>query len=131
MTYEISKEFAWSASHRLDGLPDGHPCSRLHGHNYIARVTIAADTLDPVGFVLDFGRLSVLRDYIDAHLDHRHLNDVMDENPTAEHLAHHLTDRAAALLAGARTDTGMYVSVDVSETPKTWARGPVMALPTQ
>lgn len=118
--YEISKDFTWSASHVLDGLPDGHPCGRLHGHNYIARVTIAADDLNPVGFVVDFGELSTIRDYIDDTFDHRHLNDVVDFNPTAENLARHLAGHTSTALAG-KIHGPFDVSVSVSETPKTWA----------
>lgn len=39
--YEITKEFHFSASHQLDYLPEGHQCKRLHGHNYIVKVTLA------------------------------------------------------------------------------------------
>ena len=44
--YTISKDFAWSASHVLDGLPKGHQCGRLHGHNYVARIELSGHTLD-------------------------------------------------------------------------------------
>src|SRR5215468_9371730 len=33
--YTISKFFEFSAAHHLTGLPDDHPCSRVHGHNYV------------------------------------------------------------------------------------------------
>ena len=36
--YTIAKRFAFSASHIIGGLPDKHPCSRLHGHNYEVEV---------------------------------------------------------------------------------------------
>ena len=120
--YQISKDFPWSASHVLNGLHDDHPCGRLHGHNYVARVTIEAATLDENGFVVDYGRLAPFKAYIDEVLDHRHLNDVTDENPTAEHLADMLTAVAGTCVHGQR-DVTMYVTVAVSETPKTWARG--------
>ena len=120
MTYTISKDFPWSASHQLVGLPDDHPCSRLHGHNYIARVTITADTLDDTGFVIDYGQLAGVRRYIDDTLDHQHLNHIFRFNPTAENLARHLSDVVSkALTTSARDD--LTVSVAVSETPKTWA----------
>ncbi|HUM68046.1 MAG TPA: 6-carboxytetrahydropterin synthase, partial [Chloroflexota bacterium] len=32
--YTISKQFHFSASHQLNGLPLEHQCARLHGHNY-------------------------------------------------------------------------------------------------
>lgn len=115
--YSITKDFAWSASHVLDGLPDDHPCARLHGHNYIARVRLEADDLDAVGFVVDFGELRFVGDYIDTHFDHRHLNDVLPFNPTAEHLAEHL----AGITRRGVPREGLLVEVSISETPKTWA----------
>ena len=36
--FKISKEFYFSAAHALFGLPDDHPCTRLHGHNYVVTV---------------------------------------------------------------------------------------------
>ncbi len=123
MTYTISKDFTWSASHVLNGLPAAHPCGRLHGHNYTARVSIQAPTLDHTGFVVDYGTLKPVQAYIDNVLDHRHLNDLMDGNPTAEHLAELLTEVAARAVRGLR-DVDLYVEVAVSETPKTWATAP-------
>lgn len=112
--FEISKDFAFSYSHALDGLPEGHQCARLHGHNGIVKVTLVADVLDETGFVLDYGDLSPLGRYLDATFDHRHLNDVVPFNPTAERLAKHLYDWC-------REQGWPVVAVSWSETPKTWA----------
>lgn len=111
--YEISKDFTFSASHQLHGLPDGHQCARLHGHNYVVRVVLDSLGLDEHGFVIDYGDLAPLADYIDTALDHRHLNDLLIQ-PTAEHLAEHLTKRCRQMGWPVR-------AVGVSETPKTWA----------
>lgn len=115
MTWRISKDHTFSASHLLHGLPDDHPCGRLHGHNYRVRAVLHSDTLDDVGFVVDYARLRPLFDWIDQHLDHRHLNDVLIWNPTAERLAWYIGQWASAQLPG------LVESVGVSETPKTWA----------
>ena len=118
MTYTIEKDFAFSASHQLDGLPDGHQCGRLHGHNYVIRVRLTGTRLLGPGFLFDYGDLAPVKAMIDNELDHRHLNDVIASNPTAE--------RLARTIAGACTERlnlppGITVSVGVSETPKTWA----------
>lgn len=114
MTYFITKDFDFAASHQLRGLPASHKCSRLHGHNYLVRITLAAEQLDPVGFVVDYGALASFKALLDNRLDHRHLNDVLQANPTAEVLA--------AWLFGQAADLGFpVVEVAVSETPKTWA----------
>lgn len=117
--YSISKEFHFSASHQLNGLPDDHQCARLHGHNYIVRLELTSRDTNPVGFILDYGDLAPFKTYLDEHFDHRHLNDVVPFNPTAEKLAYWLTIQAAELLD---PPAGVELSVAVSETPKTWAR---------
>lgn len=114
----ISKEFAFSSSHQLDGLPEDHPCSRLHGHNYAVKLELSGPT-DATGFVMDYRALAPFKDYLDDTLDHRHLNDVLGFQPTAENLASHLTHMAENLLPIPDGVSRMHVSV--SETPKTWA----------
>lgn len=121
--FTIAKRFDWSSSHVLAGLPGDHPCSRLHGHNYEAVVTLAADELDAVGFVVDYRALGAIKAWIDDHLDHRHLNDVSTlagANPTAEFLAESLFYVAAAALGDVRPDA-LLLSVTVKETSKTSA----------
>lgn len=48
---------------------DGH-CALLHGHNWALRLTFACSKPDENGFVIDFGKLRYIRDWIDEHLDH-------------------------------------------------------------
>jgi len=88
--FTISKEFHFSASHILEGLPIGHQCGRLHGHNYIFIIELKSKVLNEVGFVKDYGELKEVKDYIDKTLDHRHLNDVFVFNPSAELMARHM-----------------------------------------
>lgn len=114
MTYTISKEFAFSASHQLSHLPPEHQCSRLHGHNILVRVTLTSHYLDATGFVLDYGELKPLKEWIDATLDHRHLNDVVDFNPTAENFCKYIYDLCTSW-------KWPVLKVEWSETPKTWA----------
>lgn len=95
--YTISKEFHFSASHILDGLPNGHPCGRLHGHNYRIIIALQSDALNDVGFVRDFGELKAFKSFIDTTLDHRHLNDVLPMQPSAEHIARWLYEQAKPL----------------------------------
>ena len=85
--YKISKEFHFSAAHKLEGLPADHPCSNLHGHNYIVIVELEASELNEVGFVTDYRKLSPIKEFIDKYLDHQNLNDALDFNPTVENIA--------------------------------------------
>ncbi|MFD2204584.1 6-carboxytetrahydropterin synthase QueD [Kiloniella antarctica] len=113
--YRISKQFAFSASHQLMGVPEGHPCSRLHGHNYIVEIELSGETLNEAGFVRDYLELGDLKKYIDNVLDHRHLNEVLgDEMVTAERLAKHLFDWSFVRWPEV-------TAMRISETPKTWA----------
>ncbi|MBY5855754.1 6-carboxytetrahydropterin synthase QueD [Rhizobium ruizarguesonis] len=113
--YRITKEFHLSASHQLDHLPADHQCARLHGHNYVVVVELAAENLNDDGFVRDYHDLSPLKRYIDEALDHRHLNDVFGHSKvTSEFLARHFYDWCKPRFP----ETS---SVRVSETPKTWA----------
>lgn len=113
--FEISKDHHFSYSHQLEGLPDEHPCSRLHGHNAIVRVTLASDELDSVGFVVDYGEMKPLFNWVDEQFDHRHLNDRVEFNPTAELLSQYLFGVAFHQFHLP------VVAVAWSETPKTWA----------
>lgn len=112
--YTISKQFSFSASHRLHGLAPDHPCSRLHGHNYVIEVVLASPTLNQASFVVDYNDLSPLRQMIDEELDHRHLNDVFSFQTSAENIAHYL-------YRWAKERWPEVISVRVSETTKTWA----------
>lgn len=113
----IAKSFEFSASHILEGLPEGHKCGRLHGHNYVVDVQLGALRLDEHGFVFDYGDLDPVKAMLDKNFDHRHLNDVVDFQPSAENLAKHLFERIALLLSGETIVT----AVRVHETPKTVA----------
>ncbi|APX69987.1 queuosine biosynthesis protein QueD [Brucella sp. 10RB9215] len=113
--FRITKEFHFSASHQLTGLPADHQCARLHGHNYIVEVELSAPDLDTHGFVRDYHELAAFKHYIDDTFDHRHLNDVLGhEQTTAERLAKHFFDWCHARWPEIS-------AVRVSETPKTWA----------
>lgn len=113
--YKITKEFHFSASHQLIGLPDDHPCARLHGHNYIVKVELMSDELNEHGFVKDYRDLTPLKNYIDDELDHRHLNEVFGhDGMTAEYLSKTLYEWCSERWSEVS-------AVMVSETPKTWA----------
>lgn len=112
--YRITKRFAFSASHQLTHLPEGHQCARLHGHNYEVELELASEDLNPDQFVIDYGELSGFKRIMDEELDHRHLNSFMT-HPTAELLACWLYNRAAALYGS------LVTACRVMETPKTCA----------
>lgn len=48
---------------------DGH-CSQIHGHNWSFTFTFGCTELDECGFVVDFGKLKPIKNWIDENLDH-------------------------------------------------------------
>jgi len=114
----IAKEFHFSASHVLQGLKEGHPCGRLHGHNYVVIVTLFAPDLDKNGFVVDYNEFKPFKDYIDDKVDHRHLNDLWPFQPSAEKMAEYFYNKVQEEIPVLK----QYIhSVTVKETPKTAA----------
>lgn len=68
--YVISKEFDFSAAHRIEGHPK---CGRLHGHNYVVTIELSAINLNVDSMILDYGVVKqIVKPIIDA-MDHRYL----------------------------------------------------------
>jgi 6-pyruvoyltetrahydropterin/6-carboxytetrahydropterin synthase len=111
--WRISKTFQFSAAHYLNDLVEGHPCGRLHGHNYEVELYLESPALDDVGFVRDYGELGRFKTWLDNTFDHRQINDTIAQ-PTAENMAKLFYERAVALYPEV-------TAVRVSETPKTTA----------
>ena len=113
--FKITKEFSFCASHQLLGLANCHPCSKIHGHNYIVKVEMSRENLCKIGFVVDYRKMEKIKKYLDETVDHKHLNDVFDFNPTAENMANYFYHSW-------KTDFPEISAIEVSETPKTNAR---------
>ncbi len=104
----IAKTFRFEAAHHLPNVPDGHQCARVHGHSYEVEVAVKGDVDPELGWVMDFAELSSAWAMTGALMDHRDLNDIID-NPTAEILALYLGSTLEQLV------DGLY-SVTVKET---------------
>lgn len=81
--YYVQKRMEISAAHKLN-LNYDSPCQNLHGHNYIVDVYCKAEDLNENGMVIDF---TVIKEKVHKVMDHNYLNDIMDNNPTAENMA--------------------------------------------
>lgn len=81
--YTVIKRMEVSASHALR-LSYRSKCENLHGHNWIITVYCRSEVLNADGMVVDF---SHIKQQIHDRLDHKHLNDVLLFNPTAENIA--------------------------------------------
>ena len=100
--HTIKKEFHFSSAHQLYGLPDSHPCSRVHGHNYILTVYLKGE-LDKIGFVQDYRELDDIKKYVDDVLDHRNLNDIFPaHNTTVENMTKLIYDYFRNILLTSR-----------------------------
>ncbi|WP_083792787.1 6-carboxytetrahydropterin synthase QueD [Kribbella flavida] len=98
---EIFREFTFEAAHRLPNVPEGHKCSRLHGHSFKVVVSVAGPVDPDLGWVMDFGDVKAAFTPLEDQLDHRYLNEVNGlENPTSENLARWIWDRLRPELAG-------------------------------
>lgn len=111
--FRIRKTMEISASHQLT-LGYSSPCRNLHGHNYYITVYIKADKLNQDGMVVDF---TDIKKCVHDYMDHKHLNDLFEFNPTAENMAYWI---AVHLDVGRTVDDierGLHCyRVDVEET---------------
>lgn len=114
MQFMIFKEFHFESCHRLMA-PYHGKCNHLHGHSFVVRIEVAANTLDERGFVMDFSELKPLKTWIDSELDHATLVSENDSsliawlrenkqkyftfpvNPTSEMIAKTIAEKAHAL----------------------------------
>lgn len=96
---EIRKSLRFEAAHRLNGLPAGHKCARLHGHSYRATVVLRGVVDSKLGWFMDFGDLKEVMAPLIDRLDHRYLNEIPGlENPTAEVIARYIYENLLPLL---------------------------------
>ena len=106
----------FSASHQLR-LYDGS-LEPLHGHNWRARVTVSAKSLDTIGVVMDFHELERLLNRIIDPLHNTHLNDHAElnrMNPSAESVALYIAQQLKL------PEEKKLTKVEVWETPQNCA----------
>ena len=69
LNYTCSKIFTdFPFAHRQH-LHDGH-CAIIHGHNWSFEFQFACRELDENGFVVDFGKLKWMKQWLEKHFDH-------------------------------------------------------------
>ena len=128
---------AFDAAHRVKDHES--VCKYIHGHRYQFEATFAAETLDPLGRVVDFGVIkTLLGGWIQEHWDHTlilHEDDqtlgeaiasythqtvyYLPYNPTAEHMADYLLTEICPQLF---TTTGLRcIAIRLYETPHCYA----------
>ncbi|MEL6369519.1 MAG: 6-carboxytetrahydropterin synthase [Pseudomonadota bacterium] len=99
--YEQSYQFSFEAAHELGAnikmsdSPDGeaHPYSRIHGHSFVATVTLGAANLSDGKWIVDYAELKRDCQNVASRLDHRLLNEIEGlSTPTLECLARWIFD---------------------------------------
>jgi 6-pyruvoyltetrahydropterin/6-carboxytetrahydropterin synthase len=89
--YEQSYEFSFEAAHELGANVAetvGHKYSRLHGHSFVATVTLRAEALNDKRWIVDFAELKAACGKVVEALDHRLLNEIDGLGaPTLENIA--------------------------------------------
>lgn len=98
---EIHKEFAIEAAHRLPLAPEGHKCSRLHGHSFRITIHVAGPVDHRYGWIVDFADIKEAFAPIHEQLDHRFLNEIEGlDNPTSENMCRWIWKRLQPRLPG-------------------------------
>lgn len=91
MTYRLTQRFYFEAAHTLKRQIEAESSKRIHGHTYIAEVTIAGEPDPQTGMVTDLGQLRRDLERVRATLDHHFLDDIAEIGPaTLENLCAYL-----------------------------------------
>ena len=112
----------------------GRECTFIHGHNWSFKFTFGCEHLDENGFVVDFGELKFIRQWLEENLDHAYVYNADDteteelltqhaalfkpykvESCSAEGMAKHVFDSVASLLKDHHGDRVRLLSVVVFE----------------
>ncbi len=120
MIYCITRRLEFDSGHRV--ALHQSKCRNPHGHRYVAEIECSAETLDKMGFVIDFGVVKqIVGEWIDERWDHTTLYEASDtfmktvagqaeaeglkpfyemsNSPTAENIARELYGVAQMLLS--------------------------------
>ena len=92
--YEATIKKSFSAAHLLKEI--GGKCEELHGHNFLVEVSVAAESLNREGLLIDFRVVKGWTDEILERLDHKYLNELdyfKNITPSSEQIARFIYDR--------------------------------------
>lgn len=144
MITTVTRKIEWDAAHRLKN--NRSKCATLHGHRYVALITVRAEGLNDSDQVVDFSIVkSLVGSWVDTNWDHTTILNQLDGSmiealrvthtepyhrrivlvpgdPTAELLAVLLLRKSQELLDGHRSRNGLVIErVRLYETPNCYA----------
>jgi 6-pyruvoyltetrahydropterin/6-carboxytetrahydropterin synthase len=91
MKFELTQRFYFESAHTLTRQVDTESSQRIHGHTYIAEVTVAGLPEPTTGMVVDLADLRAAIQVVRDQLDHRLLDEVPGVGaPTLENLCAYL-----------------------------------------
>ena len=97
--FEVTIEETFAAGHALRNYKG--KCENVHGHNYRCQVSLAGETLNEIGLLVDFVELKKTVHAVIDRMDHQWLNDFppFDKlNPSAENMARYIYEEVEAAL---------------------------------
>ncbi len=97
--FELEVEGDFAAAHFLRGYKG--KCEKLHGHNWLVRLTLCGDRLTQQGMLIDFSDARGLLSQSLLEFDHTSLNDLelfKTQNPTTENIAKAVHEQVSAKL---------------------------------
>lgn len=101
MNFELTQSFYFEAAHSLNRKIETESSRRIHGHTYVAQVTVNARRDAATGMAVDLGLIRRSVDRVRERLDHRFLDEVEGLGPpTIENLCLFLWRAFEADLAG-------------------------------
>ena len=117
----IARTFHFQAEHWLTELPDDHPLTNKHRHNYSVVVRLQGP-LDEHGWVYDYQRFEEFDIYLMSKFGDRIVNDQLD-NPTAERVARFLFQKVGILTPLPKGVSIHSVTVrEDADTEATWVK---------
>jgi 6-pyruvoyltetrahydropterin/6-carboxytetrahydropterin synthase len=135
MKYIITKEFNFEAAHRLFRNYTGK-CTNNHGHSFKVKLHLEGSELDEKDMLVDFVETKALKNWVNESFDHvtilwegdpliSHLLETNNKvfttrkNPTSEHIAEIVLEKAQELFENSRIHV---YCVEINETCTTGAK---------
>ena len=94
MRLSIAKHFEFEAAHQLPDQELYGKCRNLHGHTYKLTVEITGEYNPEEGWIVNFSEVKkIVKEQVIDVLDHKFLNDIIEEITTAENILFWIKER--------------------------------------